>query len=160
MNEDEEVLCVTLVSMSRGYEVKSDNSFEEETIDVDDNGEDDDDDDYKTVDGEHDFDPILPKQEAPHPGTPNLPNDTFLKQFNLFSLFLPRSMVKTIVSNTNSYAKTHSIEGDRVWKRLTIDEFYIWIGVSLYMGLCRQPNTESYWKTDGLCGPHTNQCNQ
>ena len=97
---------------------------------------------FKTVDGEwDDFDPILPKQEANRPGVPILTYDASHDPLELFTLFFPRSMVKSIVANTNSYSKVHLVAGGRKWKRLTINEFYVWLGISVYMGICRQPST-------------------
>lgn len=86
-----------------------------------------------------------------------------------FSLFFPKEVIRRIVDNTNLYAlekgariKTRDgLQPDedgrtgRYWYPLTSNEFRIWFGITMLMGVDKSPKTEDYWrKPDGCSTVH------
>ena len=60
-------------------------------------------------------------------------------------LFLPAGLVLQWVDYTNDYAQQRGAE--REW-RTTVKELYAFIGVHIYMGICRLPQWHMYWSHD------------
>jgi len=58
--------------------------------------------------------------------------------FALLQLFLPLALMEEFAHHTNA-AAPHD------WRRTTAAELYAFLGVHLYMGICRLPRTRMYW---------------
>jgi hypothetical protein len=105
----------------------------------------------------HEFGPIeqvlyTPFQtEQPRQPAKALLPSTFPTQphpYDYFALFFTPDLFQTITKNTNRYANTHRIhaveEGLREWSDLLIKELYVFIGVIIYMGIHKEPQTRMY----------------
>jgi hypothetical protein len=73
-------------------------------------------------------------------------------------LFWSGEMLKRITQNTNIYAKLQGAEHTRngkgqghSWKELTVDELKIWLGITILMGVTREPSVKDYWRNDDGC---------
>src|SRR5690242_4468906 len=60
---------------------------------------------------------------------------------DLLQLFLPSRIINEFVQHTNN-AAPHD------WRHTTIQEVYAFIGVHIFMGIDRLPETEMYWSLD------------
>jgi hypothetical protein len=73
---------------------------------------------------------------------------------HLFGLFWTREVLHTICIETNRYAKVvedGKTKGGKDWYDLDEKELQIFLAVSLYMGMKKQPNVKSYWtKSEAL----------
>jgi len=78
---------------------------------------------------------VLPMQRLRHPPQRIPPGCTPLQ---LLQCFLPRSLMEEFAQHTNAGAP-HD------WRPTTADELYAFVGVHLFMGICRLPRTEMYW---------------
>ena len=67
----------------------------------------------------------------------------------IFEMFWPLTMLRGIVNETNQYARAPDrngkLPGRMNWKLLTVQEFKVFLAITLYMGMKRQPNVRSYW---------------
>ena len=67
----------------------------------------------------------------------------------IFEMFWPLTMLRGIVNETNRYARAPDrngkLPGRMNWKLLTVQEFKVFLAITLYMGMKRQPNVQSYW---------------
>jgi hypothetical protein len=67
----------------------------------------------------------------------------------LFHMFWPVSLLMDIVEETNRYATTIDGEGrspgGATWKELTVLELKVFLAITLYMGMKKQPNVKIYW---------------
>jgi hypothetical protein len=77
---------------------------------------------------------------------------------SVFRLFWSGEMLETITRNTNIYAKLQGAEHTRngkgqgrSWKELTVDELKIWLGITILMGVTREPSVKDYWRNDDGC---------
>jgi hypothetical protein len=101
------------------------------------------------------FHPIIPRVPA-HNAFNTLPAELRrlkeVKPEAVFRRFLTNSLLKTIAKHTNEYAATNRDEdppaGDRAWWDVTSEEFGVWIGIFLYMGVHQSPAIADYWKHD------------
>ncbi|RUP47478.1 hypothetical protein BC936DRAFT_145689 [Jimgerdemannia flammicorona] len=85
---------------------------------------------------------FMPLQhKKPHrPAWLKLPNDIVLPRdlqvVNLFRLFFPHQILKTIIANTNQYAESKRAgEKSQRWSDLTIPELLTFLGICIYSGL-------------------------
>ncbi|XP_039523874.1 piggyBac transposable element-derived protein 4-like isoform X2 [Pimephales promelas] len=80
-----------------------------------------------------------------NPG-PQVVMDRIYSPLQLFQLFFPTSVIDTIVTNTNSYAKMRSEAGAKFpWVPLKAHEMYSFIALVIYMGLLGAKNIVDYW---------------
>ena len=110
---------------------------------------------------ESSFHPIVPKTPL-HRSYNTLPpairHVDAIEPKNILDLFLTTSLLKTMTTNTNSYAAIKRAGKEpsedpatgRVWKEVTPDELAAWIGIVVYMGVHSSSATRDYWKHDGL----------
>ena len=67
----------------------------------------------------------------------------------LFEMFWSTAMLLDIVAETNRYARAINgagkLPGGENWKDLTLPEFKVFLAITLYMGMRKQPNVKSYW---------------
>jgi hypothetical protein len=83
--------------------------------------------------------------EPPRDLIPLLPNSFPLKPrpFDYFSLFFTPDLFQTITKNTNRYASIYRFqvqqERAREWTDLLIEEFYVFIGAIIYIGVYYEP---------------------
>jgi hypothetical protein len=61
---------------------------------------------------------------------------------DFLQLFLPPEFMQQLADNTNAYAQQRGAE--RGW-RTTPAELYAFLGVHIYMGICRLPQWHMYW---------------
>ncbi|XP_026085392.1 piggyBac transposable element-derived protein 4-like [Carassius auratus] len=72
--------------------------------------------------------------------------DRMYSPLQLFQLFFSTSVVKTIVKNTNSYAKMRTEAGKKFsWVPLTAKELYSYFAIVIYMGLLSTKTISDYW---------------
>ena len=81
----------------------------------------------------HDIVPPMPRLRQP---PQRIPPDC--SPLQLLQCFLPRSLMEEFAQHTNAAAP----DG---WRPATADELYAFIGVHVFMGICRLPRTEMYW---------------
>jgi Transposase IS4 len=84
---------------------------------------------------------------APPPFTsPWGPQTTVASPLDLFQLFLPIRLIRTIAANTTAYA--HSKGSDSNW-HTTAEELYRFIAIHIGMGINQLPSVHMYW--DSSC---------
>jgi hypothetical protein len=73
----------------------------------------------------------------------------------IVNLFLTETLMSEIAFNTNCYTTTKDagLEG-RGWRPVFLEEMKTWFGIIIYMGVCRMPAVEDYWKNNGLYPLH------
>lgn len=65
----------------------------------------------------------------------------------LFQLFFSKSVVQTIIDNTNANAAKRIEAGKKfVWKALTVNDFYIFMAIIIFSGLVHVHHRADYWK--------------
>ena len=104
-----------------------------------------------------------PVQLEPHKDAQALLPPTFLPDshpFDYFTLYFTPELFETITKNTNQYAaiqRIHVVEERlREWDSLVLEELYVFIGATIYMGIHEEPSLDIYWNTDINKGPlHT-----
>lgn len=92
-----------------------------------------------------------------HEAKVNLPRDLDLDTItplSLFVLFFSDKILDEIVKNTNNYADIHSATTTRVWNDLTVEELKIWISITIYRGIHKEPASELYWNKDKTSSIH------
>lgn len=70
-----------------------------------------------------------------------------LDPYNFFTLLFDRNFFSNIVTETNKFG--NSKRGDQ-WKKLTVEEFKIFLGLLLHMGTIKCPQLQNYWNTKRL----------
>jgi hypothetical protein len=94
------------------------------------------------------------KIEPPQDPKPLLPGSFSSNPhpFDYFSLFFTPDLFKTITKNTNRCASIYRFqvqqERAREWSDVLVEEFYVFVGVILYMGVHYKPQIELYWNPD------------
>ncbi|XP_059168114.1 piggyBac transposable element-derived protein 4-like [Physella acuta] len=77
----------------------------------------------------------------------------FLSPVSFFKLYFTVDLVKTIVMYTNKYAAHCGPTRPSVfkgWYNLSIDEFYSFLGLLMYMSIVQAPSVAKYWCTSSL----------
>ncbi|XP_036453719.1 piggyBac transposable element-derived protein 4 [Colossoma macropomum] len=114
----------------------------------------DDDDDEKDMwhdISEEDKQPDLPSFQPQRPPGPQLLSCTSYTPLELFKLFMSMSVVGKIVENTNAHAEKRAQAGKRyTWYPLTVEEFYTYIGLVIYMGLMPLKRFSDYWSEKSI----------
>ncbi|XP_066537762.1 piggyBac transposable element-derived protein 4-like [Hoplias malabaricus] len=88
----------------------------------------------------------LPNFKPQRPPGPQLSSSTTYSPLEIFQLFMSMSVVRAIVENTNAYSKTRAHTGKWYrWTPLTVEEFYGYIGIVLFMGLTKMEEFSDYW---------------
>lgn len=64
---------------------------------------------------------------------------------DFLQLYLPPPLIQSWVEYTQAYAQQHG--ADRDW-RTSVSELYAFIGVHIFMGICRLPNYHMYWSKE------------
>lgn len=92
-----------------------------------------------------DEEPLLPDFCPKRRPGPQL-RETTRTPLQLFQLFFTSSVIQTIVRNTNSYAKKKADVSKKLsWVPLTVNEFYSYVALVLYMGLVKADSLMDYW---------------
>ncbi|KAK7153232.1 hypothetical protein R3I93_011203 [Phoxinus phoxinus] len=93
-----------------------------------------------------DEDPVLPNFHPKRTPGPQLVMDRVYSPLQLFQLFFPTSVIDTIVTNTNSYAKMRSEAGKKFpWVPVKAHEMYSFIALVIYMGILGAKHILDYW---------------
>jgi hypothetical protein len=79
----------------------------------------------------------LPRLRVPH----KTKVSSHTSVFELLQLFLPKRLMQEFAHHTNN-AAPHD------WRSTTISELYAFLGVHLFMGIARLPNTDMYWLSE------------
>ncbi|PVH75547.1 hypothetical protein DL98DRAFT_518555, partial [Cadophora sp. DSE1049] len=82
------------------------------------------------------------------------------KPYDYFTLFFTPTFLQIITSNTNRYANLQRIrvkqERSRQWRKLLVEELFVFIKILVYMGIHEEPRIDMYWNTDKKRSPiHT-----
>lgn len=85
------------------------------------------------------------------PGVQLPPEVSANDAFKIWQLFFSKEMVDIIVQHTNDhnnrpYHVLKPYSRAKLWKPVTADEFYGYLGIRIYMGLHRENQIEDYWK--------------
>ncbi|XP_033953453.1 piggyBac transposable element-derived protein 4-like [Pseudochaenichthys georgianus] len=92
--------------------------------------------------------PVPSFKPARTPG-PQLSSRWKYKPFDLFKLFFSAQTVQTICINTNKQAAKQMGNGKKYkWIDLTVDDFYKYMGLLLYMALLKLDTVLDYWRQD------------
>lgn len=82
------------------------------------------------------------------------PNTSNFTPFNYFSLFFPQDLLQYIVDQTNLYADQFIASNPNSsyarmfnWRRLTLEEFKVFLGLTFNMGLTKKNEVHAYWST-------------
>lgn len=117
--------------------------------------EDDDEEEEDTWHDTSEFDepPDLPEfYPERRPGSQLAPNAAY-SPLQLFQIFMSESVVKTIVTNTNTFARKRAQAGKRfAWFPLTVQEFYTYIGIIIFTGLIPLKTFNDYWSEEAIYG--------
>jgi hypothetical protein len=77
---------------------------------------------------------------------------------SVFRLFWSGEMLERMRRNSNIYAKLQGAERTRnrkgqarSWKEMTVDELKIWLGITILMGVTREPSVKDYWRNGDGC---------
>ncbi|XP_055006442.1 piggyBac transposable element-derived protein 4-like [Boleophthalmus pectinirostris] len=82
-----------------------------------------------------------------NPPGPILDTTSSWTALQLFQLFFSSSVVKTIIDNTNLNAQRRKLAGVKyAWEPLDIKDFYIFLAILVYTGLCGVPEQPDYWR--------------
>jgi hypothetical protein len=78
-------------------------------------------------------------------------------------LFLGDEIIDTLVQNTNAKASIEeartSLHGPgRQWKLADKEEISTWLGLTIYIGLCRNQNIKDFWGMDSQAYHRPMQC--
>ena len=96
-------------------------------------------------------------------GPRNLPLNTSLDPFQIFSLFFDDEMLDLIVRNSNIYAEyviadlkardsiPHYLQG---WVEIQKEELVCFLCIYIYIGIVKLPNLQDYWKVDSVFPEH------
>lgn len=97
-----------------------------------------------------DNEPVLPEFTPKRRPGPQL-TDAPRTPLQSFQLFFSRSVIQTIVRNTNSYAERKAEAGKTfLWVPLTVNEFYSSLALVLYMGLVKVDTLMDYWERKSI----------
>ncbi|XP_039504222.1 piggyBac transposable element-derived protein 4-like isoform X3 [Pimephales promelas] len=70
---------------------------------------------------------------------------------NLFKLFVSESAAIIMCNNTNKNAAKNIANGKKyLWKNLTVEEFFKYVGLTFYFALLRLSNIRNYWRTNTI----------
>lgn len=72
-----------------------------------------------------------------------------------FNKMLPQTIFEVIVNETNIYARQkikNSNDINKIWKDVTLQELYAYIGCRILMGISKLPSLDDYWSTDEAIG--------
>ena len=91
----------------------------------------------------------------------NLPPDLRHKQraktlrpLDLFLFFIPLTLIKTMVANTNAYARLHKATARaRKWVDVTVSDILRFFAIIIHHGLVRVPSHEMFWNNN-VCTFH------
>lgn len=102
------------------------------------------------------FDPFVPEKlrKAYTTLPPTFP--TTPSPFDYFALFFTPELFDIIAKHTNEYAAEKRLQADpeaRKWELLSPDEFKVFLGIIIYMGIHKEPQTSQYWNSDFNKGP-------
>ncbi|XP_066518900.1 piggyBac transposable element-derived protein 4 [Hoplias malabaricus] len=96
--------------------------------------------DITDIDEKPNFPKFLPKRQ---PGPQLILSYSPLQ---LFQLFFSTSVVQTIVQNTNKFAEKSAAAGKKMkWKPVSVNEFYSYISLIIFMGLVKAKRLTDYW---------------
>jgi hypothetical protein len=85
----------------------------------------------------------------------NISHSDIIEPSTIATLFFTNDLMKEMTTNSNLYADSHRAgEEGRHWEPVQVSELRCWIGILIYMGVCRMPAVEDYWKHDGLYPTH------
>ncbi|XP_015437624.1 PREDICTED: piggyBac transposable element-derived protein 4-like [Dufourea novaeangliae] len=69
---------------------------------------------------------------------------------SIFKFFFNEDLVREIVENTNKYRRAKGQCRQRSSNKITFDDIYSFLAISIYMGIVQLPKTSMYWSTDPL----------
>ncbi|KAL6491263.1 hypothetical protein MHYP_G00016080 [Metynnis hypsauchen] len=100
---------------------------------------------------EEDKQPDLLSFQPQRPPGPQLLSCTSYTPLELFKLFMSMSVVEQMVENTNAHAEKRAQAGKRyTWYPLTVEEFYTYIGLIIYMGFMPLKRFSDYWSEKSI----------
>ena len=90
--------------------------------------------------------PSLPHFKPKRPPGPHLMPGTKYSPLELFQLFFSKSVVTTLVDNTNKFAENRLSAGKNFrWVPVSVNELYTFISIVIYMGLVKAKTLADYW---------------
>ena len=77
----------------------------------------------------------------------------FFSPIDFFKLYFTVDLVTQLVKFTNDFAKLEGPKRPSVyenWVDLSVEEFYVFLGLLMYMAIVRVPSVDRYWNTKSL----------
>ncbi|KAM4630947.1 piggyBac transposable element-derived protein 4-like [Polymixia lowei] len=93
--------------------------------------------------------PQLAFKPARKPG-PQLLSTSSYSPLKLFQLFFSATVLKTIVKHTNSYGAKSQKGKDKPWHDISLQDFYSYLALVIYMGLAKLSSLPDYWRRSEL----------
>ncbi|XP_067270815.1 piggyBac transposable element-derived protein 4-like [Pseudorasbora parva] len=100
---------------------------------------------WKSVD-EPDIEPTQPKFRPKHTPGPQLVSNTSCSPLQYFELFFSKSVMRTILSNTNEYGAKRQEGKKEEWQEISVKEFKSFLALVIYMGLLKCFSLTDYWR--------------
>ncbi|XP_067271486.1 piggyBac transposable element-derived protein 4-like [Pseudorasbora parva] len=101
---------------------------------------------WKSVD-EPDIEPTRPIFRPRNTPGPQLMSNSSCSPLQYFDLFFSKSVMKTIVSNSNAYgAKRQEGKKEEEWRDISVKDFKSFLALVIYMGLLKCFKLTDYWR--------------
>ncbi|XP_030585237.1 activating transcription factor 7-interacting protein 1 isoform X2 [Archocentrus centrarchus] len=69
---------------------------------------------------------------------------------DLFQLFFTKTVLQTIVDNTNEHGRAHFNKPYEPWTDITLPDMFLYLSIVICMGFVKAPELTDYWRTSSL----------
>ncbi|XP_030578579.1 piggyBac transposable element-derived protein 4 isoform X2 [Archocentrus centrarchus] len=69
---------------------------------------------------------------------------------DLFQLFFTKTVLQTIINNTNEHGRAHYNKPSEPWTDITLPDMFLYLSIVVYMGFVKAPALTDYWRTSSL----------
>ncbi|XP_051983016.1 piggyBac transposable element-derived protein 4-like [Xyrauchen texanus] len=95
---------------------------------------------------EDDVEPLLPVFSPVQTPGPNSFPITYSSPLQFFHLFIPKTVLQTIVGYTNFYGAKYEEEKGNLWQNICVNDLKSFIAIVIYMGLVKCSSLKDYWR--------------
>lgn len=99
---------------------------------------------------EEDVEPVQPRFRPERPPGPQLDRTASYTPLELFQVFFSDTVVRTLVENTNAYARQNRRDRETGWSPVSGADMYSFLSLVLYMGIVRLKTLKDFWRRDKL----------
>lgn len=99
---------------------------------------------------EEDAKPVQPRFRPDRPPGPQLDRTASYTPLDLFQVFFSDDVVRTLVENTNAYARQNGQSQETGWSPISSADMYSFLGLVIYMGIVRLKTLNDFWRRDKL----------